>query len=211
MAKGITRQRIVEAALDVLDEGGADAVTVRAVASRLDVKAPALYWHVGGKQELLDEMGTEIQRRVIASSAPRPGASTLESLGEYARALRREYLLHRDGARTFSGTRLTDPDVLRAQEPWLEAWTAGGIPLDTAVDAAELVTAFVVGFVIEEQERSQSAQEDPERYDPERRDAFIGEDAPLVRRTGHLRSDPQERFETQLAMVLAGVATSLAP
>jgi TetR/AcrR family tetracycline transcriptional repressor len=41
----------------VLDEAGADAVTVRAVASRLDVKAPALYWHVSGKQELLDEMG----------------------------------------------------------------------------------------------------------------------------------------------------------
>ncbi|UEJ81397.1 TetR/AcrR family transcriptional regulator C-terminal domain-containing protein [Brachybacterium halotolerans subsp. kimchii] len=209
MAKGITRQRIVEAALEVLDEKGADAVTVRAVASRLDVRAPALYWHVSGKQELLDEMGTEIQRRVMAASAPRAGASPQESLGDYARALRREYLLHRDGARTFSGTRLTDPDVLRAQEPWLEAWTAGGVPLETAVDIAELVTAFVVGFVIEEQERAQSAQEDPQRYDAESRDAFIGEGAPLVRRTGHLRADPHERFETQLAMVLAGVATRL--
>ncbi|WP_152353976.1 TetR/AcrR family transcriptional regulator C-terminal domain-containing protein [Brachybacterium subflavum] len=209
MAKGITRQRIVQAALDVLDDGGADAVTVRAVAARLGVKAPALYWHVHGKQELLDEMGTEIQRRVMASAAPGSGATPLESLGEYARALRGEYLLHRDGARTFSGTRLTDPDVLRAQEPWLEAWTAGGIPLETAVDAAELVTAFVVGFVIEEQERAQSAEEDPERYDAESRDALIGDGAPLVRRTGRVRTDPDTRFETQLAMVLTGVATTL--
>ncbi|PWH05942.1 TetR family transcriptional regulator [Brachybacterium endophyticum] len=205
MAKGITRQRIVEAALEVLDEGGADAVTVRAVATRLDVKAPALYWHVAGKQELLDEMATEIQRRVQAAFEPEAATGPLSGLASYARAVRHEYLLHRDGARTFSGTRLTDPEVLRAQEPWLEAWTAGGATLAEVRTAAELVTAFVVGFVIEEQERAQSAAEDPSRYDVAERDAFVGEDSPLVRETGHLVTDPESRFETQLGVVMAGV------
>ena len=64
--KGLNRADIVQAALDLLDEKGIDAVTVRAVATRLGVKAPALYWHVENKQALLDEMGTEIQRRAVS-------------------------------------------------------------------------------------------------------------------------------------------------
>ena len=45
---------IVQAALDLLDETGMDGLTVRALASRLGVQAPALYWHVPSKQALLD-------------------------------------------------------------------------------------------------------------------------------------------------------------
>lgn len=208
MAKGITRERIVAAALDVLDEGGADAVTVRAVAQRLDVKAPALYWHVRGKQELLDEMGTEIQRRVQRNIDPEASASWSDALAGYARALRGEYRRHRDGARTFSGTRLTDPEVLRAQEPWLRRWTSGGLAVADLVTAAELVTAFVVGFVIEEQERSQSAETDPGRYAVASRDAAVGADAPLVRAVGHLRASDDERFEHQLGIVMLGLTAT---
>ena len=129
-AKGLTRADIVQAALDLLDEKGIDAVTVRAVATRLGVKAPALYWHVENKQTLLDEMGTEIQRRVINRLRDQPMQAWPDSVAAYARVLRREYLAHRDGARTFSGTRLTDPEVLRAQEPWLEQLVASGVDLE---------------------------------------------------------------------------------
>lgn len=207
MTKGLTRGRIVAAALDLLDEHGIDGVTVRALATRLQVKAPALYWHVRDKQELLDEMGTEIQRRVNAAlPAFIDGRTWREGLSGYAHVLRGEYLAHRDGARTFSGTRLTDPEVLRALEPWLHAWTSTGIPLQVAVDAAELVTSFVVGFVIEEQERRQS---DAARYSLEARDAMVGRGAPLVVAAGHVGGDHDARFERQLAVVLAGLDAQL--
>ncbi|MGP5125945.1 TetR/AcrR family transcriptional regulator C-terminal domain-containing protein [Brachybacterium tyrofermentans] len=210
MAKGITRERLVAAALDVLDDGGIDAVTVRAVAQRLDVKAPALYWHVRNKQALLDEMGTEIQRRVQTSLRGLiPSRSWLDDLDRYARVLRAEYLAHRDGARSFSGTRLTDPGVLREQEPWLEGWTRGGLALEDALDAVQTITAFVVGFVIEEQERAQSDVSDPTRYDPERRDSAVGDDAPLVRAGGHVRGTPDEQFDRQLAIVRAGLVAAI--
>jgi TetR/AcrR family tetracycline transcriptional repressor len=209
MAKGITRERIVAAALDVLDDGGADAVTVRAVAQRLGVQAPALYWHVHGKQELLDEMGTEIQRRVQQAMNPMAAESWLEALADYARVLRREYLLHRDGARTFSGTRLTDAGVLRDQEPWMRQWVTSGLSASDLTTAAELITAFVVGFAIEEQERSQSAETDPDRYAVENRDLALGEGAPLVRQAGHLRVNADEAFEHQLGIVLAGLNATL--
>ena len=198
MAKGLTRARIVTEALALLNDVGIDGVTVRALAERLGVRAPALYWHVRDKQDLLDEMGTEVQRRVQAAIAGlAAGTGWRDGLSAYARALRAEYLAHRDGARTFSGTRLTDPEVLRAQEPWLRAWTA-----------AELVTSFVVGFVIEEQERAQSSDE---RYSVEERDRRLGEGVPLVTASAHRRGDSGARFERQLGLVMSGLGTALAP
>ena len=196
----MTRADIVQAALDLLDEKGIDAVTVRAVATRLGVKAPALYWHVENKQTLLDEMGTEIQRRVINRLRDQPMQVWPDSVAAYARVLRREYLAHRDGARTFSGTRLTDPDVLRAQEPWLEQIVDSGIALEKAVRAIEFVTAFVVGFVIEEQERLQSAEP---RYSLAERTAMLGDDVPLVVEAGKiLFGDREQRFERNLEAVV---------
>lgn len=205
MAKGLTRAGIVDAALDLLDESGIDALTLRALASRLGVQAPALYWHVRNKQELLDEMGTEIQRRVLDAITALPMAEWRTALTGYARALRAEYLAHRDGARTFSGTRLTDPAVLRAQEPWLQSWTDAGHPLDDAIDAAQVVTAFVVGFVIEEQERT------ADRYSLADRDAAVGADAPLVMAAGRaMFADPETRFTAQLDLVMDGIGVRLA-
>lgn len=207
MAKGITRAQIVQAALAVLDEGGIDAVTVRAVAARLGIRAPALYWHVRDKQELLDEMGTEIHRRVGAAILEQPlDSDRTAGLARYARTLRAEYLAHRDGARTFSGTRLTDPSVLAGQEAWLQAWIRSGVDISDAIDAGELVTAFVVGFVIEEQERLQSGDN---RYSLAQRDAALSATAPLVAASAHGRGSSEERFERQLAMVLEGLARRL--
>jgi AcrR family transcriptional regulator len=207
MTKGITRERIVTAALELLDDKGMDGLTVRALATRLDVRAPALYWHVRNKQELLDEMATEVMRRVTGTlSAVPPGVGWRDDLAAYARVLRSEYLLHRDGARTFSGTRLTDPDVVRMKEPWFERWSAHGWSPADADDAIDLVTAFVVGFVIEEQERRQAAETDPARYSAARREAWLGEGASLVKEAGQLHDDGDQRFDRHLGIVLDGLA-----
>jgi TetR/AcrR family transcriptional regulator, tetracycline repressor protein len=204
MARGLSRAAIVEAALAVLDDGGIDAVTVRAVAARLGVRAPSLYHHVASKQELLDEMGTEVQRQVIAELRRRgdAGGSWTDDLAAYADALRAAYRAHRDGARTFSGTLTTDAEVLRAPEPWFRRWTEQGVDPARAFEAVELVTAFVVGFVIEEQERAQS---EAGRYDAVSRAARVGEQAPFAVRSDPGRRAPDARFAAQLALLLAGV------
>ncbi|MFC4866386.1 TetR/AcrR family transcriptional regulator C-terminal domain-containing protein [Streptomonospora arabica] len=184
-----------------------DALTVRALAPRLDVGAPALYWHVRNKQELLDEMSTFVMRRVTdALSKVPPGASWRDDVAAYARVLRSEYLLYRDGARIFSGTRIADPDVVKAKEPWLARLTAAGFTLAAADDALDLVTAFVVGFVIEEQERNRSTETGPDRYSLAERDAWLGDGAELVKAAGHLRDDGDPRFERQLTALLDGLA-----
>jgi AcrR family transcriptional regulator len=205
VAKGISRERIVKVALDLLDEEGIEGVTARALAQRLGVRAPALYWHVASKQEILDEMATEIRRQMVSAlaAAPEPDGWR-EGLALFARVVRAEYLKHRDGARTFSGTRLTDPDVLRAQQSWMERWMQAGLALEQAAAAVQLVNAFAVGFVIGEQ-----AQDTSERYLLTDSDPALAAEVPLVAEAGrYLLRDPDERFEQYLDMLLTGLEVS---
>ncbi|ACQ82380.1 transcriptional regulator, TetR family [Beutenbergia cavernae DSM 12333] len=50
----LTRGRIVEAAVELLDDAGLDALSMRRLAERLGVVAPSLYWHVRTKDDVLD-------------------------------------------------------------------------------------------------------------------------------------------------------------
>ncbi len=52
-AVALSRERIVEAAVAVLDAGGEDALTVRALGARLATGSGAIYWHVASKGDLL--------------------------------------------------------------------------------------------------------------------------------------------------------------
>src|SRR4051812_35128454 len=50
---GLSRDRIVDAAIELLDAEGEDGLTFRALAAHLATGAGAIYWHVESKQELL--------------------------------------------------------------------------------------------------------------------------------------------------------------
>lgn len=50
----LSRDRIVAAAVDLLDAEGVDRLTMRRLADRLDVGATTLYWHVRTKDDVID-------------------------------------------------------------------------------------------------------------------------------------------------------------
>jgi AcrR family transcriptional regulator len=52
MTDATRREQIVAAAMDVLEAGGSDALTMRAVAERLGIRAPSLYKHFRDKEAL---------------------------------------------------------------------------------------------------------------------------------------------------------------
>jgi AcrR family transcriptional regulator len=56
----LTREAVVERALQVADAEGLDAVTIRRLGQELGVTPMALYWHVKNKEELLDAMGDRL-------------------------------------------------------------------------------------------------------------------------------------------------------
>jgi TetR/AcrR family tetracycline transcriptional repressor len=52
--RGLSRERLVEAALELINEDGLEALSMRALADRLEVRAASLYWHVRDRRELLE-------------------------------------------------------------------------------------------------------------------------------------------------------------
>ncbi len=203
----LTKAAIVQAALELLDDVGMDGLTVRALAARLGVKAPALYWHVPSKQALLDEMATQTWRQIgehmAALDADLPWR---EVMAEYAWTVRRELLGRRDGAKAFSGTTLTDIVVVRRQETTFGNLVRQGFALEDAVRGLLLVHDFTVGFCVEEQAVAQAMAAGDERYALGRRAELIGPAAPLATRAGRvIFGDPGVRFGELLDLLLSGV------
>ena len=56
----VTRERLVKAALALVNEEGLEGLSMRALADRLEVKAASLYWHVRDRRELLDLVAESI-------------------------------------------------------------------------------------------------------------------------------------------------------
>lgn len=204
MPPGLTKTAIVQEALGLLDEAGMDGLTVRALAARLEVAAPALYWHFASKQALLDEMATAVWRRVGDVMAGLPaGLPWREIMATYAATVRGALLGHRDGAKAFSGTTLTDPLVVRRQEHTFASLTGQGFTLPDAVRALLLVHDFTIGFCVEEQAVLQAVASGDDRYSLSRRAELIGPGAaPLAVEAGQvIFGDPGARF-TELTTVL---------
>ena len=209
MSARLTKAVIVQAALDLLDEAGMDGLTVRALASRLGVQAPALYWHVRSKQALLDEMATQIWRQIgevmagLPDSLPWP-----EVMRTYAATVRQALLGHRDGAKAFSGTTLTDPDVVRRQEVTFAGLVRQGFTLPDAARGLVLLHDFTIGFCVEEQAVSQAVAAGDERYSPRRRAELIGrQTAPLAVEAGPvIFGNPDTRFTELVELLLDSVA-----
>jgi AcrR family transcriptional regulator len=65
----LSKPRIVEAAIEMLDADGEDAFTFRALASRLATGSGAIYWHVADKQELFAAAADHVIARVTSKAA----------------------------------------------------------------------------------------------------------------------------------------------
>lgn len=77
-ADALSRERIVEAAIAILDAGGEGALTFRALAARLATGSGAIYWHVADKDALLaaatDHVVTQAMAGAISGAISETGA-----------------------------------------------------------------------------------------------------------------------------------------
>ena len=201
----LDRTRVADTALRLLNEVGLDGLTLRAIAKELDVKAPALYWHFKDKQALLDEMATEMYRRMVAGTPLDPGDGWRERLLKSNRGLRAALLGYRDGARVFSGSRFTGLEHAEQMEDTLRVFTAAGLTLAQAVRATSTTYLYTLGFVTEEQGVQPLPGERREGFDVSER-ARLMADFPLSAQAGaEIFTDFDRHYEEGLALVIAGI------
>jgi len=196
--RGLDQDRIVEAALELLDRDGLVGVTTRRLAERLGVRSPSLYWHIRDREQLL---GLLSDRIVADARWPEPSSgwrATAEGLmREYLRCL----LAHRDAARVVAGRPPMGPNRLRGAEMLLRALLSAGLGEPEAIDAGLVLTTYVVGFALEQQAAELSAagnmQTDPDRYPT------------LARLSKAVPAAGWARFEEGLRLILDGVQSRL--
>ncbi|MFC5719056.1 TetR/AcrR family transcriptional regulator C-terminal domain-containing protein [Streptomyces gamaensis] len=212
MGTRIDRAKVADTALRLLNDVGLEGLTLRLIAGELGVRAPALYWHFKNKQELLDEMATEMFRRMADSfAAAAPGAAWQERMAEHARVLRRYLLGYRDGAKVFGGTRYTGTGYAAVLEHLLGAGVAAGMTPRAAARAWFTVYAYTLGHVIEEQSVRPEPGGDPDPvYDQDRRAELLA-GYPLAIESGReLFVDMEAGYEAGLRAVVAGIEATLA-
>src|SRR5690242_5149495 len=68
-ADALTRPRIVDAAVDLLDVAGEGGLTFRALSAKLRTGPGAIYWHVANKDELLVAATDAVVSAAMAAEA----------------------------------------------------------------------------------------------------------------------------------------------
>ncbi|MFD2273971.1 TetR/AcrR family transcriptional regulator [Undibacterium arcticum] len=88
----LSRATIAQAALDIIDEAGAPALTMRALADRFGVRGASLYNHISSKDDLIDAVSELINREIDLSPLLSPDWQ--RGVADYARDYRAVYRRH---------------------------------------------------------------------------------------------------------------------
>jgi AcrR family transcriptional regulator len=129
----LSRRRIVDAAIELLDTEGLDALSMRRLAAHLGVGAPSLYWHIPSKERLLAIVLDEVMGQI---ELPAEG-SWDERLRQSALNSRRVFQSHPGAVPLLARGIAVGPNTLRLIE-----WTLG-VLCDAGFSDADVARAFV--------------------------------------------------------------------
>ena len=152
----LTRVRIVEAALEIIDDEGLDALNMRRLAAAVGVKPMSLYHHVANKEAILDAVAECIAEAALgdhgAQSTGAPGRGTLRATGWRERT--RElfiglYELVQDHPRALpliSTAVLRTPSGRRWMEELMGVLLGAGFTPDQAASLFHTLGAYTIGL-----------------------------------------------------------------
>jgi AcrR family transcriptional regulator len=207
----LSKERIVEAAIEILDSDGESALTFRALTARLATGSGAIYWHVAGKDDLLAAATTGVIARVM--SGLRSGAEPREAIRGIAVGV-----FDAIDAHPWVGAQL-------GREPWQSAMIqifegiggrlrALGVPERAQFDSAAALVNYVLGVAGQNAANARLHAHESDRT------AFLGAVAarwaqldpaeyPFVHRVARqlAEHDDREQFLAGIDLILAGVTT----
>jgi AcrR family transcriptional regulator len=143
----LSQDRIVTAALRLVDRRGLDALTMRGVGDALGYEAMSLYKHVAGKQALIDLV---VERVAAEIQPPEPSASWADRLRHTAHEWRRVALAHPHVFPLLATGLLPSPASLAPVEATLGALREAAIDDAAAIGYFWAFVAYMTGALIAE-------------------------------------------------------------
>lgn len=178
---GDRKDQILDAALEIADEHGLDAVSMRTVAERVGVTPMALYRHVSDKGALLDGLVGRFLAALLPppEAADQPWDERLRALAHATRALTRR---HPWAAQLLFSRPAVTPDGVRTVDLVYTALIEAGVPERSIPRLERLITTLTIGFAASEA----SGRFAPGAVDPRSRRGLLPEGS----LPGHARLAP---------------------
>jgi TetR/AcrR family transcriptional regulator, tetracycline repressor protein len=140
----LTRERVLEEALRLVDEEGLQALTMRALGTRLGVDPMSPYNHVPGKRALHEGL-SELLWAELERSTDRD-EDWRRSMGAFASAVRRLAREHPNAFPLLLAGTVTPAPGLRLFAPQLDALQAGGYDETRAAEILRAVFSYAYGY-----------------------------------------------------------------
>jgi AcrR family transcriptional regulator len=208
----LSRDRVIQTALRIMDEGGLEAVTMRRIGRELGVEAMSLYNHVRDKEDILDS----ICEAVLAEFRVPEADDWADGIRRAAREYRRLLLAHPTVVTLMTERKrpFTNPESLRAYEYALELFRTAGLSEADAVKAFHTFGGYILGFVTMERGMIVGGPDDEVHAHAHLEMTQLLESADLPRMREALphfmEVDLDEQFEFGLDLLIEGIRARIA-
>jgi AcrR family transcriptional regulator len=209
----LSKERVLDAAVALADEGGVDALSMRKIAQSLGVVPMALYKHVANKNELLDGM---IDVLVGEIDPPTDDIDWKTVIRRRVLSARRMLLRHPWAAEVIESRMKAraapTPVVLEYLDSMIGIFRAGGFSIDLVHHAMHVMGSRLMGFSQELFVDNSDREPDPDAMPPEEMAARYPHITELAMAVAHDQEsvvgsgcDDQFEFEFALDLTLDGL------
>ena len=139
----LTRERVLRAALDLADERGIDALSMRRLGRRLGVEAMSLYNHVDNKEDLLDGI---VDLVVSEIDLPSGDVDWREAMRRRAVSAREAFARHPWASALVDSRENSGPERLCYLEWMIGTLRRAGFSVEMALRAISAIDSYVYGF-----------------------------------------------------------------
>jgi len=149
----LSRERVLQAAVKVADDGGIESLTMRRLAEELGAEAMSLYYHVANKEEVLDGIvdvvAREINDVVGRIDVPSKGADWKQAVRRRILSAREVLLRHPWAPGVFETRGNVSPAMVQYIDALLGLMRDGGFSYDLAHHALHALGSRAFGFTQE--------------------------------------------------------------
>jgi AcrR family transcriptional regulator len=141
----LSRERVLDAAIKLADQGGLESLSMRKLGQELGVEAMAVYYHFANKDEVIDGIVDIVFSQI---DLPASGADWKSAMRQRAVSLRDVLLRHRWAIGLMESRRKPGPANLRHHDVVIGSLRSAGLDMPTIAHAYSLVDSYIYGFAL---------------------------------------------------------------
>jgi AcrR family transcriptional regulator len=207
----LSRERVLAAAVSLVDEAGLGSLTMRELGQRLGVEAMSLYNHVANKDDILDGM---VDLVVSEIDLPSDTADWKEAMRRRATSAQAVFTRHPWASGLVDSRQSSGPARLRYFDWVVGTLRRAGFSIEMSARAFSILDSYVYGFGRQQLNLSAGSDMSPEEMAEAFSHAIPADEYPYLREMVDYAitsvHDDSADFEFGLSLILDGLERLLA-